>query len=936
MRTMKRYRLSSAPAWLLLACILLLPVGCRRRSDDSATLDRVEEARLAAADPDNYGRAVRIRGVVTYCDPEWRLLFLQDQSGGLFIDLDQDVADLSAGRLIEVSGKLAPSNRGIESPHFRVLGPSPMPTPQLLLHPSDPSQVRLSEWVQIQGQVRAASMENQRLTLTVVDGADRTRVRILTPRQIPPINFVGADVQVTGVSAAALDEKKKTTDIQLFVSSLDQVNFRGTRKLADPFSGRPELLAMALDRRGVGKPLHLTGTVIEQKPGRLLVVGDGTSKVTARLADDSQLAPGDSVELLGFTSPSSAYEIEDTIVRMIAPRALASRINGAMRTLRQLKSLSVETAATQVPVDVRGTVTFIDPYSSLLFVQDKTAGAYVDIHRGSPVLETGDRVRVQGVSGPGDYAPIITHPVITRIGHGSMPKPQLLSLQMLASGINDGGWVQIAGTVHSVSQLHTQHWFKLVVAGHSYEMQLPHGANTDALQERLLDAQVSVGAVCGTKFNEKRQLVGLRFFVPNPGYVKILEPAPAEAAQSVRPLSTLLRFDPFNLSIHRARVRGIVTLVAGEQAFYMQDSSAAIYVVPEQPTQVRSGQVVDVSGFAALAPDGPFLEDAAVREVNRTARVVPVNLTAEDLTTGSYLSQLVTVKGRLLEHVSGPVEDTMILQDGYLLLQAQLPGAKISPAPRRGSLLEVTGILQSRGWPNQDSVRITLPGPGNVQVIQAASWWTPENTVRILAVALIVILAALLWMSFRAFRVRSYQARHDLLTGLPNRRAAMDCLERQMARARRERSSLGVILADVDHFKKINDTYGHQIGDAVLKRVAEIMSATIRPYDIVGRFGGEEFLIVISNCEVATANEISERIRIGVMEERFATTLHAQIFHVTCSFGVAMADVAPWDLDSTLAAADRALYAAKNSGRNRVFHAEIAPVDFASQSPLIS
>jgi diguanylate cyclase (GGDEF)-like protein len=164
----------------------------------------------------------------------------------------------------------------------------------------------------------------------------------------------------------------------------------------------------------------------------------------------------------------------------------------------------------------------------------------------------------------------------------------------------------------------------------------------------------------------------------------------------------------------------------------------------------------------------------------------------------------------------------------------------------------------------------------------------------------------------------------------------MDSLERQMVRAMRERSSLGVILADVDHFKKVNDTYGHQTGDAVLKRVAEIMSATVRPYDIVGRFGGEEFLIVISNCDVATANEISERIRVHVMEEHFATTLHAQTFHVTCSFGVAMANVAPWDLDATLAAADRALYDAKNSGRNRVFHAELTPVDFAPQSPLMS
>jgi hypothetical protein len=122
MRNMKKYRLPSAPAWLLLVGVLLFPVGCRHLPEDSAMLDKVEKARLAAANPDNYGRPVRIQGVVTYCDPEWHLLFLQDESGGLFIDVDEDVVDLSAGQLIEVSGKLGPSNRGIESPHFRVLG----------------------------------------------------------------------------------------------------------------------------------------------------------------------------------------------------------------------------------------------------------------------------------------------------------------------------------------------------------------------------------------------------------------------------------------------------------------------------------------------------------------------------------------------------------------------------------------------------------------------------------------------------------------------------------------------------------------------------------------------------------------------------------------------------------------------------------------------
>jgi diguanylate cyclase (GGDEF)-like protein len=109
------------------------------------------------------------------------------------------------------------------------------------------------------------------------------------------------------------------------------------------------------------------------------------------------------------------------------------------------------------------------------------------------------------------------------------------------------------------------------------------------------------------------------------------------------------------------------------------------------------------------------------------------------------------------------------------------------------------------------------------------------------------------------------------------------------------RASLGVILADVDHFKKVNDTYGHQSGDAVLKKIAEILNAALRPYDAVGRYGGEEFLIVVPNCDAAMANEISERIRAYIMEETFASAFHSQSFHETCSFGVAIANGPPWE-----------------------------------------
>ena len=931
---MMRNRPFSLSRVFLVVFFLLLTAGCGTRPRDSGLLVEADSIHLAATDPSNFGRPVRLTGVVTYFDPEWHLLFLQDKTGGFFLTLKDEVPGLVTGRLVEVTGKLAPGNQGIADPHFQLFGTAPMPAPQSLPSGDEPSQMRLSQWVQINGTVRAASIEDGRLTLTIVDGARRTKARILNPKQARPITFVGNEVQVVGVSASAEDENHNPTGIQIFVSTLDQINWEaGSRKLTDPFYSQPSPFSAAFDRGAAGKLVHLAGTVVEQKSPRTLVLDDGKSKLTALLSSSPQLAPGDYVELLGFVSATPANQLEDSIVRLIAPRTPTSTVQtkGALHTIHELKSLSVEAAAQNLAVDVRGTVTYFDLGSSLLFIQDATAGAYVDIHDGSPELKAGDTVRVQGVSGPGDYAPIISHSTITPLGHGSVPKPQTLSLQTLGSGNLDAGWIETVGIVHSVAQLPSQHLFKLVVAGNSYSVQLPHSEDTAALQHELLDAHVRLRGVCGTVFNERRQLVGLKFFVPNSKFIEILEAAPPDSPKNVRPVIALLRFDPSNLSIHRTTVRGVVTLQESEHAFYLQDATAGMYVVTEQKTQVHTGQLVEVSGFAAVGPDGPALEDAAVEIVNESSQVVPVKLTPEDLTSGLYQSKLVTVDGRLLDRVSGPDEDTLILHAGPLVLRGHLQGAKISPGIRRDSLLEITGILQSEGHRNQNSFRIALPSPGNVRVIEAASWWTPENTARALAGVVIIVLVALLWVSYSAYRVRLYQARHDQLTGLPNRRSALEYLERQMARAIRERAPLGVILADVDHFKKVNDTYGHQAGDAVLKRIAEILRVTLRTYDGVGRYGGEEFLIVVPNCDVAMAMEISERIRLRIMEEVFQPTFAGKGFHVTCSFGVAIAIGPPWSVDFTLAAADHALYAAKNSGRNTVSTEELPAEDFVPQ-----
>jgi diguanylate cyclase (GGDEF)-like protein len=160
-----------------------------------------------------------------------------------------------------------------------------------------------------------------------------------------------------------------------------------------------------------------------------------------------------------------------------------------------------------------------------------------------------------------------------------------------------------------------------------------------------------------------------------------------------------------------------------------------------------------------------------------------------------------------------------------------------------------------------------------------------------------------------------FHAEHDGLTGVLNRRAIRDLLRKELARCRREKTTMGVILADVDHFKKINDRFGHGAGDAVLVAAMQRISSALRIYDVVGRYGGEEFLIIAPGCDLDLAQKLAERIRIAVSET--PVDIGDQSASITMSLGVTLGS-SESDPEFLVALADTAMYQAKRKGRNRV------------------
>ena len=190
----------------------------------------------------------------------------------------------------------------------------------------------------------------------------------------------------------------------------------------------------------------------------------------------------------------------------------------------------------------------------------------------------------------------------------------------------------------------------------------------------------------------------------------------------------------------------------------------------------------------------------------------------------------------------------------------------------------------------------------------------PEMEVRLRAGRRIVDLQMELMQMQEALRE---QATRDSLTKCWNRFSIFELLGKEMKRSRREHKALGVLMLDLDHFKRVNDTWGHVCGDEVLKHVVTLLSTSMRPYDAIGRYGGEEFICVMSGCDETSLKTNAERMRAAVAEH--PVMWNGKLIEVTSSFG-AVAGIPDEDMtpDELIRTADETLYKAKRAGRNRV------------------
>jgi PAS domain S-box-containing protein len=428
------------------------------------------------------------------------------------------------------------------------------------------------------------------------------------------------------------------------------------------------------------------------------------------------------------------------------------------------------------PVLIEGVATYVDPTWDLLFVQDAEQGIFVKAAGQADDVALGERVRVQGRAAPGDFAPVIERPRITRLGKATLPEPQRPTFEQLLTGDWDSQFIELDGIVrgvHPVSEKKGRHLlFDVAVGTWRVLAQFP-GQWTAPPPQHLVDAKVRIRGVAGTLFNPQRQLVGLQLFVPSLDFLTTLEPSREDPYSApVHVITSLNRWVSRHGVGRRVRIRGEVTWARGNQV-YVRDMSGSIAVTLWTPTPLAAGQQVDVAGFVAAGTYSPTLEDAVARAAaGRVEPAAPLRMTARELMSGQHDAGLVTLEAEVVNQVDQP-DPMLVLKTGDTVFTAPSPPGEVLEAFEPGTLLSVTGVCRVQVDP-LDSPRvprgfqILLRSASDVTLVKRAAL-SPRRTVQALALLFAMLMAGLGWIV--GLRRRVSQQTQDLREQLDRERA---------------------------------------------------------------------------------------------------------------------------------------------------------------------
>lgn len=431
-----------------------------------------------------------------------------------------------------------------------------------------------------------------------------------------------------------------------------------------------------------------------------------------------------------------------------------------LTTAAAVRALPPDEAAKERPVQLSGTLLLVTRHRDALVLQDDTDGIYVEL--GNAIGDTrrpGDRLEVTGVTGAGNFAPLVRARRIAWVGAGPLPEPRPTTIADLNAGGFDAAWVELEGIVRACKP--APEFTALTIAQGDDRMTVQ--LRDQGVADDLTDAKVRLRGVVFNVHNANRQFVRANVQVANQGMITIVTPPPSDPfARPLQRIDEILRFTPSGFTGHRINVRGVVTAHHLGRTLWLQDGNRGLRVTTEQEGALSPGDVIEVAGFADHGGYAPSLSDATFRKVASGAPPEPVVLrAAEEIARQD--SNLVQIEAVLEE--ARPTEDGLLLSLSWndSTVSALLPRRRDEPSGppwEIGSVVRATGICvpvqadfsRLSGLWVADRMQLLLRSAKDVAVIRAAPWLNTRRTTLLLAAISGLVLVALVIVAIMARR----------------------------------------------------------------------------------------------------------------------------------------------------------------------------------------
>lgn len=703
---------------------------------------------------------VRFEAEVLFCDPYWRVMWLENEGMPLYCNTGAASFPLRPGQRVLLECQVLPT-RGFEPENLQltVIGEAPPRHPPDITGRPDLAEKNHESVVVATGLVeKQVEVDPRHVRLSMVVDGCAVLVTLLIEEGAPIPDYTGQVVEATGLIFV-----RKAADGTIGGADLWVNGFGATRSLhalaRDPRFEREPVGGERLRRATEGELVLVRGELRAADSGRSIVVWDESNQIMVMSAQTGAMQPGDPVEAIGrLLRRGPEIVLENGLWRRHV--AASEPVEGArlkLRRIAQVMELGLDEARRGHRVELWGVVTWSDPETPYFYIQDSTRGVCV---RSSapwslqpPLL--GTSVRVTGRTRAGDFAPEVEFENYATEGSMQLPDPRPITLDQVQSGAEEARRIELRGYLREVQDYGA--WTEL-------QLTTPTGEFTARMMTlaslpELRGAVVQLRGVCAAVSDTHGELAGIRLLVASRRDITVEEPATDDPfAGAVVPMESLRRFGPLQTPYRRLRVLGVVTYADPGRWLVVQDGAAGLEVLVRSPEKWTPGDSVEVVGFPGRMGSRIVLREGQVRRAPSRPRPEPVVLPAAPTPNFAWDNQL--VRGiALLDAVLGTSEEQhLLLKAGDERFIALMPQATAgSRSLERGSSVQFTGVyrMDFDVYGRPSGFRLQMRDAADLVVLAGPPWLTSGRALGALAVIGLVGAVGLLWAATLRRRVRA-------------------------------------------------------------------------------------------------------------------------------------------------------------------------------------